>query len=306
MSAIVTTKNLSKWFGEVIAVNNMSVEIHPGVTGLLGPNGSGKSTFLKMLLGLCVPSRGEVTIFDQMPRNNREVLRRVGYCPETEDMFDALTGFEFIYWLNRQWGMERSVAKKRAFDACERVGMTERMHDRITHYSKGMRQRIKIGQALALPTDLLILDEPMSGLDPNGREEIFALLQSLGAEGLTVIVSSHILYEVERVTDEILMMHQGSLLAHGHVREIRALIDEHPHTIIIECANPRKWIARLTAVPGLIGLELTTTGLTVRTKDPDQCYQQLNDGIIEDGADITAFHCADDNLQAVFDYLVKR
>ncbi len=306
MSATIQARELSKWFGEVIAVNNMSVEVHPGVTGLLGPNGCGKTTFLKMLLGLYTPSKGEAVLFGEQPRHNRGVLRRVGYCPETDDLFDALTGYEFVYWLNRQWGMTGAAADKRAREACERVGMTERMHGPMTHYSKGMRQRIKIAQALALPAEILIMDEPMTGLDPQGREEMFALLQGLGAEGRTVLVSSHILYEIERVTDQVLMMYQGSLLAQGRVREIRALIDEHPHTITVECANPREWINRLSAVPGVIGLELTRSGLTVRTNDPNRCYQRLNDGALTDGADIQSIRCADDNLQAVFDYLVKR
>ncbi len=297
---------LSKWFGEVIALNHMTVNIGWGVTGLLGPNGAGKSTFLKLLLGLHGPSRGRIAVLGETPRNNLGVLRRLAYCPETDHFFDGMTGLDFVYWLNRQWGMDAAAARRRAEAACERVGMAERMRGRISRYSKGMRQRIKIAQALALPADVLVFDEPMSGLDPQGREEMSALLRGLGDDGKAVIISSHILHEIERVTDSVVLLHQGSLLAEGRVREIRDLIDRRPHTIAVECGDARTWMARIAQEPGVLELSLQDSGFTVRTAEPNGCYERLNRMAADEGAPITGIRCADDNLQAVFDYLVGR
>lgn len=231
MSTIISARGVSKWFGEVVALNDVNVEIETGVTGLLGSNGAGKSTFIKLALGLYQPSRGAVTVFGAPPRNNLDVLRRIGYCPELDTFYDNMTGYEYVYWLSRYWGMSARNAGIAAEQACERVRMLDRMDDPIEEYSKGMRQRIKIAQALATDPDLLFLDEPMAGLDPQGREEMFGLIRELGNNGYSVVVSSHILYEVERVTDNVVLLFQGSIMAHGRVREIRDLIDSRPHTI---------------------------------------------------------------------------
>lgn len=306
MNAVIEAHQLSKWFGEVIALNNLELTIESGVTGLLGPNGAGKSTFIKLALGLYRPSRGVIRVFGERPRNNRRVLRRIGYCPETDKFFDNMTGFEFVYWLNRQWGMAARDARKNAEEAIEIVHMTDRMHDPIDEYSKGMRQRIKIAQALASRPDLLFLDEPMSGLDPKGREEMYALIRRLGVEGYSVMVSSHVLYEIERVTENVVLLYNGTLLAHGRVREIRDLIDKHPHTISVEIANARSLARHFVDVPGIMSIEFADGTITVRTRDPNVCYQRLNDLVALDGHNIASISCADDNLQAVFDYLVKK
>lgn len=306
MTAIIETHGLSKWFGEVVAVNNLSVTIGEGVTGLLGPNGAGKSTFFKLALGLYGPSRGTVRVLGEAPRNNLSVMGRIGYCPEHDKFYENVTGFEFIYALNRQWGMSRKEAAAVAEEACERVRMDERMDDPIDEYSKGMRQRIKIGQALALKPDLLFLDEPMAGLDPQGREEMFALIKRLGQDGLSVIVSTHILYEVERVTDNVVLLYQGTILAQGRVREIRDLIDEHPHTIALKCENARAVSKYFADEPSTMSLEYDDVSVHVRTRDPNGCFQRINE-LARDG--VTSIHtidCEDDDLQSVFDYLTSR
>jgi ABC-2 type transport system ATP-binding protein len=302
---IVEANSLSRWFGEVIAVNNLNLSIPRGVTGLLGPNGAGKSTFIKLMLGLYRPSRGSVTVFGMPPRNHLPTLNRIGYCPETDHFYDAMTGFEFVYWLSRFGGMDRKRAKAAAEAACVLVRMEGRMHDPIDEYSKGMRQRIKIAQALALNPELLILDEPMSGLDPRGREEMFALIRALGEEGRSVIVSSHVLHEVERVTDNIVLLYNGSVLAHGHVREIRELIDSHPHTIEVACRDARAVSRHFMDDPGILSMEYHEGGVILRTRDPNSCYQGLNELALRDGVGIEGIRCSDDSLQAVFDYLVK-
>lgn len=304
MNPIIEAVEVSKWFGEVVAVNNLTAELQPGVTGLLGPNGAGKTTLIRLVLGLYEPSRGAVYVFGEAPRNNLDVLRRVGFCPEADRFYDGMTGLEFILWLNRYWGMDKAAARKAAQEVCEVVGMTARMNDRIDTYSKGMRQRIKIGQALALKPDLLVLDEPMQGLDPEGREEMFTLIRRLGDEGRSILVSSHILYEIERVTDRVLLLHNGAVLAHGSVRHIRDLIDEHPHAVTIEGPDVRRLGDFFVSDETTLSLEFDNGVVIIRTSDPAHFYEKLNNLIVDESLAIAGIRCADDDLQSVFDYLV--
>ncbi len=304
MSTVVEASGLSKWFGEVVALNNLSVAIGEGVTGILGPNGAGKSMFFKVLLGLYRPSQGMIRVLGEPPRNNLKVLERIGYCPEMDKFYENMTGYEFVYTLNRCWGMSRKEASRVAEEACDRVGMTDRMDDAIDEYSKGMRQRIKIAQALATQPDVLLLDEPMAGLDPQGREEMFKLIRDLGDEGYSVLVSSHILYEVERVTDNIILLHRGSLLAQGRVREIRDLIDEQPLTVTVECTDPRAAAVHFAGIASTMSLEFADTELTLRTGDPNGSFQLINELARDGTVDIHSMSCTDDDLQSVFDYLV--
>lgn len=305
MNLIIEARDLSKWFGEVVAVNNLQIAIGPGVTGLLGPNGAGKTTFIKLALGLYAPSRGSIRVFGQPPRNRLDVLRRIGYCPEADKFYDTMTGYEFVYWMNRFWGMTAKTARKRAEAALENVKMTGRMDDLITEYSKGMRQRIKIAQALATNPELLFLDEPMSGLDPEGREELFALIRSLGEEGRTVVFSTHILYEVERVTNNVVLLHNGCVLAEGDIRQIRELIDEHPHAVTIACADPHRIARHFAGEPTTLSVEFSDGCVTIRTRDPNTFYPRLNETILNESVLVTSITCPDDNLQSVFDYLVR-
>lgn len=301
---IIEAHELSKWFGEVVAVNNLDVKIPRGVTGLLGPNGAGKSTFMKLALGLLRPSRGYIKVLGESPRHNPAVLRQMGYCPELDHFFDNMTGYEFVHALNRYWGMSKGDADKFTERACTLVSMTERMHDPIEEYSKGMRQRIKIAQALATNPDFLFLDEPMSGLDPQGREEMYALIRKLGDAGYAVVVSSHILYEVERITDNVVLLYNGTVLAHGRVKDIRDLLDEHPHTITISTPEPRGLAQAFTEDGAVMKLEFVPSGLTVHTRDPNGCYQLINKAVLEKRFPIHGVQCSDDNLQSVFQYLV--
>ncbi len=302
---IVETTETSKWFGEVVAVNRLDVQIGRGVTGLLGPNGAGKTTLIRLILGLYSPSRGRVRVFGEDPRNNLNVLRRVGYCPELDRFFDNMSGLAFVRWLCRYSGMPRREADTAAREACAQVGMARRMDDPISSYSQGMRQRIRIAQAISHNPELLILDEPMSGLDPEGREEVFALIGRMGEAGRTVIVSSHVLYEIERVTDTILLMHGGRILAQGPVRHIRELIDEHPHAVRIESPSARALAEHFARDAATIGVDCDGPVLCIRTRDPGRFYLELNGLVAERGIEIESIHCPDDNLQSVFDYLVK-
>ncbi len=306
MSApIIEAKSLSKWFGEVVALNNVDVEIPPGVTGLLGPNGAGKSTFMKLTLGLYQPSRGYLKVLGEAPRNNASILERIGYCPESDNFYDNTTGYEFVYHMNRHWGMTRKEADTAARHAIDLVHLTDRMDDLIDEYSKGMRQRIKIAQALASEPDLLLLDEPMNGLDPKGREEMFGLVKRLGDEGYSVIISSHILYEVERVTDNVVFIYNGALLANGRVQDIRDLLDDHPRTIKVETPDPRGLAKNFYGADSILSIEFDEKLLTLRTREPNICFDLLNGIAISESTPINSITCTDDDLQSVFDYLVR-
>ena len=302
---IIEAVELSKWFGEVVAVNHLDLEVAQGVTGLLGPNGAGKTTLIRLILGLYEPSRGTIRVYGEAPRNNLDVLRRIGYCPELDRFFENMTGLEFVRWLCRYSGMARLEADAAACRACEIVSMSHRMDDPITTYSQGMRQRIRIAQSIAHEPDLLILDEPMSGLDPEGREDMFALIRQLGESGRSVIVSSHVLYEIERVTSNIVLLHGGSILAQGTVRDIRELIDDHPHAVTIECEDPHRLAEHFAKDASTLSLDFEASSVCVRTGDPMAFYEKLNLVVLDESLDVTSIQCADDNLQSVFDYLVK-
>jgi ABC-2 type transport system ATP-binding protein len=304
MNPVLHTEGLSKWFSEVVAVNNLNVSLEPGVIGLLGPNGAGKSTFIRLALGLYEPSRGTVKLYGETPRNNLGVLRRVGFCPEGDAFYEGMTGLQFVTWMNRYYGMAPRAARLRAEDVLEHVQMTERMKSPITSYSKGMRQRIKIAQALAMDPDFLVLDEPLQGLDPEGREDMFALIRRIGQSGKSVLMSSHILYEIERVTDTVLLLQYGCVLAHGSVREIRDLIDAHPHAVTVAGNDVRAIADHFVTDEATLSLEFDDGQVVIRTKDPAGFYEQLNALVVTKGVDITLLQCADDNLQSVFDYLV--
>jgi len=301
----IRANGLSKWFGEVMAVNNLHIELPHGVIGLLGPNGAGKTTFIKLALGLYAPSRGEITVLGAAPRNNMAILRRIGHCPEADKFYETMSGFEFVCWMNRFWGMKPAEAARRASEALELLKMTGRMNDRIEEYSRGMRQRIKIAQSLATDPELLFLDEPMTGLDPEGREELFALIRRLGDEGRTIVFSTHVLHEVERVTNDVLLLYNGCVLAQGNVHQIRDLIDEHPHAVTIECANPRALADRFVGDASTLNMEFPSGKVTIRTRNAESFYQKLNGLILEEGLSVESIVCPDDNLQSVFDYLVK-
>ncbi len=303
--SVLEAKTLSKWFGEVVAVNNLTLSVAAGVTGLLGANGAGKSTFIKLALGLYAPSRGEIRLFGEHPRNNLRVLSRIGYCPESDKFFEGMTGYELVYWSNRFSGNPHAEARKRALDALETMRMTARMNDPITEYSRGMRQRVKIAQSIAQEADLLFLDEPMAGLDPSGREEVFALIRSYAETGRTVVFSSHILYEIERVTNNVVLLHHGCVLARGQVRQIRELIDEHPHAVTVSCDRPRVLAEVFVKDEGTLNIEFVDGGVTVRTRTPNLFYQKLNDLALDRSIAINRIHCPDDNLQSVFSYLME-
>lgn len=306
MSAVVEAIELSKWYGQVIGVNDVTLTIEPGVTGLLGPNGAGKSTLLKLMTGMLRPSKGAIKVLGESVWNNPEINRRIGYCPEQDTFYDNMTGFQFVANLAKLNGYSNSEAEKLALDAIETVDLLENKDKRIGAYSKGMRQRIKLAQSLLHTPELLFLDEPLSGMDPIGRRSVIRLVKELGAGGRSVIVSSHILHEIEAMTNNILLINNGRILAEGDVHEIRELIDEHPHNVYISCDKPRLLASILIKYEDVASVELGIEdgALIIETVKPDDFYSRLPGIVLENDVEVQELHSPDDNLQAVFQYLV--
>ncbi len=307
MTGILAARNLSKWYGQVIAVNNVGFTLGAGVTGLLGPNGAGKSSLMKLITGQLRPSQGEITVFGERAWNNPGLFRRIGFCPEQDSFYERMTGAEFLQALLRLNGYGEAEVRRRAQDALALVALADARDKKIAAYSKGMRQRIKLAQAIAHDPEVLVLDEPLAGMDPVGRHETIRLVRRWGREGKCVIVSSHILHEVEAMTSNILLMHNGEVLAEGDVHQIRDLIDKHPHNIYIRCSDARRLAAALVGFDDVVGIRFHPEGdaVTVESRRPDDFYRRLPELMLEAGLELEEITSPDDNLQAVFHYLVK-
>ena len=296
----------SRWYGPVIALNDVTVNVGPGVTGLLGPNGAGKSTFLKLAAGQMAPNQGEVRILGRPAWGSPEVFHQVGLCPETDAFWERLTGEQFLMSLLRLSGFDEAECRRRAEAALETVDLAAARSRKVGGYSRGMRQRIKLAQALAHEPQVLLLDEPVTGMDPVNRRRVIDLVKRLGREGKTVIVSSHILHEVEAMTRKVLLIHNGRILAEGDVREIRDLLDEHPHTVSLRARDPRLLAQAVVAAPDVLTLSFGAEGewVTIQTARPDAFYAALHEVAIEAG--VTEMYSPDENLESVFRYLVNR
>jgi ABC-2 type transport system ATP-binding protein len=296
----------SRWYGPVIALNDVTTTVGPGVTGLLGPNGAGKSTFLKLAAGLLAPSQGEVRVLGQPAWGSPELFHRVGVCPESDAFWEGLSGLQFLMALLRLTGFDDAECRRRADQALEQVALTEARDRKIGGYSKGMRQRIKMAQSLAHDPQVLLLDEPLSGMDPVNRRRVVDLVKKLGREGRTVLVSSHILHEVEAMTRRVLLIHNGRILAEGDVREIRDLMDEHPHTVALRARDPRALARAVVGSPHVLSLTFGAEGewVTVQTARPDEFYSSVVSAAVEAG--VSEMYSPDENLESVFKYLVAR
>jgi ABC-2 type transport system ATP-binding protein len=308
VTPIIVFEGVSKWYGNVIGLNKLTLRIPAGVTGLLGPNGAGKSTLLQLATGQLRPSQGTVRVLGQPVWNNAALLRQIGLCPEQDAFWEWMTGFDFVRTCARLTGMDRRAASEAAERALATVGMTEHMSRAIRGYSKGMRQRTKLAQALVHEPRVLFLDEPFTGTDPVARHELIEVIRALGAAGRSVLVSSHVLYEVQTLTPNIILLHRGRLVAEGHVRQIRDLIDAHPHRIVLVCDNYRSLAATVVGWDDVEGVKVMAGdgALLVETRRPDAFYGRLPTLASRDGVRIREVYSEDDNLEAVFKYLVSR
>ena len=306
MSATIAYDRVSRWYGPVIALNDVTTVVEPGVTGLLGPNGAGKSTFLKLAAGQLAPSQGAVTLLGRPAWGSPEVFHYVGLCPEPDAFWEGMTGIQFVTALLRLTGYDEAECRQRAEAALDEVALLDAKDRKIGGYSKGMRQRVKLAQAIAHDPPVLLLDEPVTGMDPVNRRRVVDLVKRYGREGRTVLVSSHILHEVEAMTRRVLLIHNGRILAEGDVREIRDLMDEHPHTVALRARNPRALARAVIGSPHVLSLTFGADGewVTVQTARPDEFYGGLHDAALEAG--VSEMYSPDENLESVFKYLVAR
>ena len=305
-TAIVTAEHVSKWYGQVIGLNDVNVSVPPGITGLLGPNGAGKSTFMKLITGQLAPNKGSVKVLGEPIWRNPRLYFQIGFCPEQDAFYDRMTGLEWVTALVRLNGLGEKEAVDAATRALTRVDLMEAANKKIGAYSKGMRQRVKLAQAIVHDPQLLILDEPLSGMDPLARRKSIRMIRDWARAGKSIIVSSHILHEIESMTANILLINNGRILAEGDVHAIRDLIDEHPHTVYVRAENPRGLARDFIDRTDVRSMRFEDGAVVVETGRPDAFYTRVTElaasgeyGTIEE---VTS---PDDNLQAVFQYLVK-
>jgi ABC-2 type transport system ATP-binding protein len=304
MTGVVDAEGVTKRYGEVLGLNGFSASFPPGITGLVGPNGAGKSTFFRLLAGQLRVDAGTLTLLGHPAWGQGAFRRRVGYCPEHSNLYDWMTGEDFVTTLLRVDGIPKPEAAERAARAIATVGLTESRQRRLRVYSKGMRQRIKLAQSIAHDPELILLDEPLNGVDPVGRAMLSAQMRELAATGHHLIVSSHVLYEVERLTEQIVMIANGRAIAQGDLHQIRDLIDSHPHVIDLETPDPRGLARFLGAWDHVVSIEFPGKDrLRVLTRSPDAFYAALPDLVVTEGLTVQAVRSADDNLDAVFRYL---
>jgi ABC-2 type transport system ATP-binding protein len=302
--AAVELRNVARWYGNVVAVNDVTVSLGAGVTGLLGPNGAGKTTLLHMLAGFLAPSAGEVLIMGRSPHRDPSVYRQIGLVPEREAVYSFMTGREYVRF-NAKLQLVRN-ADAAARQAIALVGMEDAMDRPIGTYSKGMRQRVKVAGALVHDPAVLLLDEPFNGMDPRQRIAMMDLLGTLADNGRTILFSSHILEEVERVGTQILVMVAGRLAASGDFRAIRALMTDRPHLVTVRSSDNRKLATTLMGEPVVFAVELAGDGLSIQTNHLDS-FRRLIAGKSRDaGVRITEMYSEDESLEKVFEYLVRR
>ena len=301
--AAVELRSVSRWFGNVVAVNDISIAIGSGITGLLGPNGAGKSTLLHLLSGLLRPSSGEVLIAGEHTWRNPGLYRRLGLVPERESVYAFLTGFEFVRFNARLQGVADPDAA--AARAIRTVDLEAAQARAVGTYSKGMRQRVKVAAALVHDPPVLLLDEPFNGMDPRQRLHMMELLTSMAAAGRVVLFSSHILEEVERLAQNVLVIHAGRLAASGNFREIRRLMTDRPHTFTVRSSDDRRLAAALVGDPAVFGVELTDGLLSIRSSDFGAFSRTIAGVARASGVRLFELRPTDESLESVFDYLVQ-
>ena len=303
----VVFAGVSKFYGEVLGVNRIDLEIGPGITALVGPNGSGKTTLMNLLAGLVRPSEGRVSVFGLSPEQPAELHRVVGYCTQFDTFPRGIRGGDFVRLYLRLHGLDAAEAERRAARAIDRVGMSDAAGRRIAAYSKGMKQRIKLAQAIAHDPRLLVLDEPLNGLDPLARAEAIELFREASRDGRSVVISSHILHEVDELADRVVLIHGGYIVAEGAVEGVREeMIEERPLQVLVRCDQPARLAAAIFAEDHVVEARIDPDrrGLLVRTADAERFHRLLGRLASEGRIEVDAVLPADDDVQSVYQYLI--
>jgi ABC-2 type transport system ATP-binding protein len=302
----IVFEDVSKFYGDVLGVNRVSLSLPPGITSLVGPNGSGKTTLMNLLTGLIQPTRGRIGVLGMTPDDPARLFRVLGYCTQFDSFPRRVTGFEFVYEALLLHGLGHDQSLKLASEALHRVGLVEAAHRQVAGYSKGMRQKIRLAQALAHHPSILVLDEPLNGLDPMARAETIALFEDLGKQGMHVVISSHILEEVDKISDQVVLMTSGYVVAEGNIHDVRQEVRDQPMQILIRCSQPALLASRVFALNHAVEAKLHADGrgLLVRTRDIDQFYGLLNRVASEGLVDIEAVAPADDDVNSIYQYLI--
>lgn len=305
LNVAISLQNVSRDYGPVRGLNDVSLRIGPGVTGLLGPNGAGKSTLIRLVTGQIRPDQGKVEVFGESVFGNIRVLDRLGCCPDIEKYNNEWSGYRFVFAAAYLAGFSRKDAQDRARQLLELVGLTAAADKPIGSYSKGMRQRAKFAQAIVNDPEVLILDEPLTGLDPVGRKQMLDMLRAFGDAGRTVLISSHVLHEVEVVTDQVVLIHHGKVVAEGRITDIRALLSSHPLQVTIGAGRARELAARFVLEDGVDAVQVNPGAVTVATTAPAALFTKLESLVVDEGVDVKSVVTRDESLEAIFDYLVK-
>lgn len=302
--------DVSKFYGEVLGINKVSLTIAPGVTSLVGPNGSGKTTLMNLMTGLIRPTCGSISVLGLRTDESEEFGRKIGYCAQFDSFPKGVTGREFVVFGLKLHGYRKHDAQTLAAEAIERVGLSAAADRKVAGYSKGMRQRIRLAQAISHRPEVLVLDEPLNGLDPMARAESLDLFQEFGREGLHVIISSHILHEVDQISDRVILLSYGYVVAEGKIHGVREEVKEHPMQILVRCEDPADMAGRLFANGVIVEAKLVEAeavrgaGILVRTRDASRFYDVLNRIIATDGVSIESVAPADDDVLSVYQYLI--
>ena len=303
---LIAFTNVSRFYGEVLGINKVSLTIPPGITSLVGPNGSGKTTLMNLMTGLIRPTQGEIRVLGIAPEDPEQLCRAIGYCAQFDAFPKGITGYQFIYSFLAMFGMGPEECDRRAMTSLQMVGLTEARNRPVAAYSKGMRQRAKLAQAIAHEPQVVVLDEPLNGLDPLARAEAIALFQAWGKAGRHVIVSSHILHEVDRISDQVILLSHGYVVAEGQIQSVRGEVKDQPMQILVRCNQPNALAARLFERNHVVEAKLHTDGhgLLLRTTDADSFYLLLNRIVMETGLEVESVAPADDDVNSVYQYLI--
>ncbi|HSR67520.1 MAG TPA: ABC transporter ATP-binding protein [Acidobacteriota bacterium] len=304
--ANIVLKDVSKFYGEVLGVNHVDLTLEPGITGLVGPNGSGKSTLMNLMTGLLQPSRGSIHVVGIAPDHPEQLFRRLGYCTQYDSFPKGATGYSFINGFLRIHGYSADQAYRLTYQALEKVNLVDAAARRVRGYSKGMRQRVKLAQAIAHNPEVMILDEPLNGLDPLARAEVIDLFRDLAEMGRHVIISSHVLHELDIISDNVVMLTGGYVVAEGDVHGVREEVSDVPIQIVVRCDKPSVLAQRAFKEDSVVEVRMHDDGggLHLRTRDSDQFYLLLNRVVLEEQINVETVAPADDDVQSVYQYLI--